>query len=117
MAGKSVVIGCRLPCGIILDLADASGKIVKVELNGQNSAQEGSPIILLSKKDYGITYVDSDFWEAWKKEFSAFPALTSGAIFEAKDERDARAMQKELQDEPTGHEPVAQDSGGVKTEA
>ena len=58
---KTIVIGCRLPCGIVLDLIDASGKTVNVELNGQNSNQEGSPIILLSKRDYGVTDVDADF--------------------------------------------------------
>lgn len=115
MAGKIVVIGCRLPCGLILDLVNASGDTIKVELNGQNSAQEGSPIILLSKRDYGTTLVDGDFWEEWKKQYAGFPALKSGAIFEAKDEREARVIHAEVQNEPTGHEPMPQDSGGVKT--
>lgn len=116
MGDKTVVIGCRLPCGLILDLTDASGNQVKVELNGQNSAQENSPIIILSKRDYGITYVDADFWAEWKKQYAGFPALKVGAIFEAKDERNAKSAHAELQDEATGHEPMPQNSGGVKTD-
>lgn len=113
-SGSEVVIGCRHPCGIVLDLTNASGEVVKVKLNGQNSAQEGSPIILLSERDYGITYVDSNFWGAWKELFKDYAPLKTGMIFEAKDERDAKAIHKEVKDEATGHEPMPQEGSGVK---
>lgn len=111
---KTIVIGCRLPCGITLDLVNAAGKEVKVLLNGQNSAQEGSPIILLSERDYGVTDVDAEFWEAWKKQYADFQPLKVGAIFEAKDERDAKAVHRELKAEKTGHEPMPQEGGNIK---
>jgi hypothetical protein len=113
-AESVVVIGCRHPCGIVLDLVNASGQDVKVKLNGQNSAQEGSPIILLSEKDYGITYVDSEFWAKWKELYKDFAPLKTGMIFEAKDERDAKAVHKEVKGEKTGHEPMPQEGNGVK---
>lgn len=111
---KTIVIGCRLPCGIILDLVNAAGQDVKVKLNGQNSAQEGSPIILLSEKDYGVTDVDFEFWEAWKAKYADFQPLKVGAIFEAKDEREAKAVHRELKGEKTGHEPMPQEGGNIK---
>lgn len=111
---KTIVIGCRIPTGIVLDLINASGHKVEVCLNGQNSAQEGSPIILLSERDYGVTDVDAEFWEAWKAKYAGFPPLENKAIFEAKDERDAKAIHKEVKGIKTGLEPAPQEDGTIK---
>lgn len=111
---KIIVIGCRLPTGIVLDLIDKTGKQVQVRLNGQNSAQEGSPIILLSQRDYGVTDVDAEFWEAWKAKYADFEPLVNKAIFEAKDERDAKAIHKEVQGIETGLEPAPQEDGSIQ---
>lgn len=107
MSKPTILIGCRLPSGILLELSNGA----QVELAGQRQAQERSPIILLTENDYGLTEVDSDFWTQWKKEFAGFQPLTSGAIFEAKDEKDAKAIHKELKGEKTGHEPLPQTDG------
>lgn len=111
---KVIVIGCRLPTGIVLDLIDKSGKHVHVRLNGQNSAQEDSPIILLSERDYGETIVDAEFWEAWKAKYADFEPLVNKAIFEAKDEREAKAIHKEVKGIKTGLEPAPQEDGTIK---
>lgn len=116
-AESVVVIGCRHPCGIVLDLTNNSGQIVKVKLNGQNSAQEGREIIILSERDYGMTDVDVEFWNKWKELYKDFPPLKTGMIFEAKDERDAKAIHKELMKEETGHEPMPQTIPGIEKEA
>jgi hypothetical protein len=100
----TVIIGCRLPSGILLELANGQ----KFELAGQRQTQERSPVILLTADDYGITEVDADFWTQWKKEYAGFQPLTSGAIFEAKNDKDAKAIAKELRNEKTGHEPLSQ---------
>lgn len=105
----TVIIGCRLPSGILLELANGQS----VEIAGQRQAQERSPIILLSEDDYGITEVDADFWAQWKKEFAGFQPLESGAIFEAKNDKDAKAIAKELRKEKTGHEPLSQSAKGI----
>ena len=109
-----VVIGCRHPCGIIINLINSSGQEVKIKLNGQNSDQEGREIILLSERDYGVTDVDAEFWVKWKEQYKDFAPLKTGMIFEAKDERDAKAIHKELMKEKTGHEPMPQEGGGIK---
>lgn len=114
----TVTIGCRLPNGIILQLDSGH----EVKLNGQNSAQEGSPIILLSERDCGYTDVDASFWEAWKAQVTRgpdgstvpFAPLASQAIFEAKNERDAKAVHAEVKKEKTGHEPMPQKSKDIE---
>lgn len=111
---KTILIGCRLPNGIEIEAVDASGKMQKVTLLGQNSAQARSPIIILSPDDYGLTEVDEAFWAAWKKDFAEFPPLLNGAIFEAKDEKEAKAKHKELKDEKTGLEGVSQTDKNIE---
>jgi|WetSurMetagenome_2_1015567.scaffolds.fasta_scaffold1848434_1 hypothetical protein len=104
-----VIIGCRLPNGLTLELP---GK-PPVVLNGQNSAQAGRPIILLSEDDCGYTEVDADFWQAWKAAYKGFAPLESNAIFEAKNKTDAKSIAKELKKEKTGHEPLPQKTGEI----
>lgn len=109
---STITIGCRLPSGLVLDLGDPSKPTV--ELAGQRQTQERSKIIILSDDDYGTTEVDADYWEAFKNRVgSEFAPLKSGAIFEAKNEKAAKAIAKELKDEPTGHEPLPQEDGAI----
>lgn len=106
-----VIIGCRLPSGLVIEV----GKH-KVTLEGQRQAQARSPVILLSNDDYGVTEVDDSFWDAWKKQVGPeFAPLKSGAIFEAKTQKEAGAKAKDLKEAPTGHEPIKQDADGVKS--
>ena len=105
MAAKTVIIGCRLPQGIILDHPLDLTK--KVELKGKNSA-------LIIGAEYGTTEVDGEFWETWKTVHKDFPALRSGAIFEAANASELTAVAAELEDEATGFEPMAQNAQGVK---
>lgn len=110
---KTTVIGCRLPSGLVLEIAGKG----RVELAGQRQAQERSPIILLSSDDYGTTEVDADFWEAWKKQVGpSFAPLASNAIFEVADEKSAKAKARELSREKTGFEAMSQEAPGVKAD-
>lgn len=107
----TIIIGGRLPCGIILELP---GK-PPVKINGQNSTQARSPIILLSDEDYGTTEIDAEYWAEWKKLHVGFAPLETGAIFEAKNQVDAKAKARELRKEKTGHEPMPQTDGKIKS--
>lgn len=112
----TITIGCRLPNGLILDLGDPS--IPTVEIAGQRQAQERSKIILLTDDDYGTTEVEESFWEAFKKRVGPdFTPIKSGALFEAKNEREAKAVNKSLKGKKTGHEPLAQEdaASGIKS--
>lgn len=111
MAAKTVLIGCKLPHGLILDHPLDPSK--KVELNGLNRAR-------IIGATYATTDVDGEFWDQWKTVHKDFPAVQSGAIFEAKSQADVVAVAKELESEKTGFEPMAQDgtderAAGVKS--
>jgi len=110
---STVTIGCRLPCGLILDLGDPNKP--SVELAGQRQAQARSKIIVLSEDDYGTTEVDQSFWEAFVERVGPdFAPIKSGAIFVAKNEKEAKAIHKDLKGKKTGHEPLAQDDPGIE---
>lgn len=107
---STVTIGCRLPSGLILEVGDVS-----VELNGQRQAQENSPIVILNADMYGTTEVDAEYWEAFVARVGKdFAPLKSGAIFEAKNEKEAKAKAKDLKEAPTGHEPLPQKTKDVE---
>ena len=105
VGSSSVIIGCKLPHGLILDHPLAPEK--KVVLKGKNSA-------LIIGSDYGTTEVDGEFWETWKTVHNDFPAIRSGAIFEAGTVSELTAVAGELTDEKTGFEPMPQEALGVK---
>lgn len=64
-----VFIGCKLPCGLTIDHGGVS-----VTLGGSRSPGASS--------GFGVTPVDKDFWDAWRKSLGGgFAPLDSGAIF------------------------------------
>lgn len=111
-AKKIVVIGCKLPHGIILQHPMDPSKTV--ELNGRNKA-------VIIGADYATTEVGAEFWEHWEAANAEFAPLRSKAIFVAKNATEVAAIAKELKDETTGLEPMKQDgkdkrASGVKTD-
>lgn len=108
---STITIGCRLPSGLVIQIPGAS----PIELEGQRQAQARSPIILLSADDYGVTEVDESYWEAWKKQVGPeYAPLVSGAVFEAKNTKEAAAKAKDLKGKKTGHEPLPQEQPGIE---
>ena len=102
---KTVLIGCKLPHGLILDHPLDVSK--KVELAGLNKA-------IIIGADCATTPVDGEFWETWKTVHKDHPAIKSGAIFEARTTEEVKAKAKELKEEKTGFEPMSQEAMGVK---
>lgn len=98
--GKTVIVGCKLPTGIILESPLDPG--IKVELNGANKAT-------IIGAGYGSTEVDDDFWQLWAAQNKEFPPLVSKAIFVAKNSTEVVAVAKELKDELTDMEPMKTD--------
>jgi len=97
---KTVVVGCKLPNGIILEHPQDASK--KVTLNGKNKA-------LIVGADFATTDIDSEFFEAWLAANSEFPALKSNAIFVARSIGEAQAIAKDFEDIETGLEPMRTD--------
>ena len=112
---SKVTVGCRLPTGIILRLADDQGNEKQVELKGQNADMNGA--IFIQPTHCGYTEVDKDFWDAWVAKHADSPSVATGAIFAEATESKARGAAKERVKEKTGLEgAVAEDSGLKKVE-
>lgn len=112
MAGKNVLIGCRLPSGIWIDLPSAP--IQSVLLKGANSdATLNRAVLVLTEDNYGETEIDADLWEGWKALNKDFAPFKSGAIFEAKSAADLKAAAKERAKEKTGFEGMDATAAGV----
>lgn len=102
---EKIVIGCKLPHGLILEYPGKPE--ITVELAGLNKTR-------IIGSECAFTDVDADFWSAWKSKNKEFPALLSKAIFEAKSIAEAESKAVEFAGEKTGFEPLAQNEGGVK---
>jgi hypothetical protein len=113
MAKERILIGCRLPNGIIL--TDPQDKDVKVKIAGNAGEKLGSGIFL-PPRAVATTDVDLDLWTRWKAAYTGFPPLKTRAIFEARDEREAAVKAKDTQ--RTGFEQISQTPviDGVKLE-
>lgn len=104
---KQIMVGCKLPHGIVLEHPTRADH--KVVVRGLNK-------IVIIGADHVLTPVDDDFWEDWFAANKEFPALTSGALFAAKTAENAAAMVKENKGRKTGFEPKPQrdKAAGIK---
>lgn len=114
MAKETVLIGCRLPHGLTLEVREPMspegqpGEIItSAKINGMNSSK-------IIGATYVTTSINAELWETWKKERPNYPALKNGAIFEANTEDQAAYKGKQLAKERTGFEAIKQDEAGVK---
>ena len=107
----TILIGCRLPNGLILRHPDPARADRTVKLKGANEAQVKSVVI---GQTFVTTAVDADFWETWKKCYSDYAPLKSGAIFEARDDKEANGKGRELSKEKLGFEGMPKEAMGVK---
>lgn len=111
MAKETIIIGCRLPNGLILH--HPQNRDLSVKINGTSSAPtEGG--LYLPPKSYATTEVDAEFWAAWKAAYVGFPPLKNRAMFEARSEQEAASKTKEVTKEKTGFEQMPKNAGGVK---
>jgi len=104
MAGKTVLIACRLPHGVILrhPVTDE-----RVEIAGLNKS-------LVIGAEHVTTPVDAEYWGAWKTSNKDSDLIKSFALFEAKSGGDAGAIANELKDVKTGFEKMPQEAPGIK---
>lgn len=103
----NVVIGCKLPNGIILE--HPMKPDMTVSIAGLNSA-------VIIGADHATTAVEEEFWEQWFAVHKEFPAVKSGALFVAKSANDAKAIARENKERKTGFEKLnpADKKHGVK---
>lgn len=106
MANETVLVGCRLPHGIRLHHPlDPS---VTVLIRGLNQSE-------IIGAQHVTTRVNAEFWDAWKATHEGkFAPLVSGGIFEAGDEREVKAIMRDLEKVKTGFEAMPQTHGEIK---
>jgi hypothetical protein len=102
---EMVLVCCKIPNGIVIELTSTDGKTVKVTLAGSNSSR-------VIGAEHGETSVDAAFWAAWKEAHQEFVPFKSGAIFEAKTSKDGGKIAKDTP--KTGLEPLPQKAMGVE---
>ena len=106
MAKSTVLVGCKLPHGMVLEHP----------LNGSDTVTiKGLNKRHIIGSTYATTEVDKDFWDVWLGSNAKFPPIMSGAIFVAKNAADVNAIAKEYAGRKTGFEPMKQDAMGVKS--
>ncbi|MHB1952464.1 MAG: hypothetical protein ACYCOU_01850 [Sulfobacillus sp.] len=101
MAKETVIVGCRLPNGLILQHPKNPDQ--KVKLNGRYEPLTNSGVYL-PPRPYGTTVVDAEFWAAWKEAYQGFPPLKNRAIFEAKSIPELDVKAREVEKQKTGFE-------------
>lgn len=100
----TVLVGCRLPNGMILHHPADRKKTVK--LNGVFQPLGNG--LWAPPTTYATTEVDADFWAAWKAAYAGNNPLKNRAVFEAKTEQDAAAKAKDS--DRTGFEQTRRDA-------
>ena len=105
MAKETILIGCRLPNGLVLQ--HPNDKNATVKLAGVFGQKTDSGIYY-PPKPYSTTEVDLEFWTAWKTAYAGYPPLKTRAVFEARNEQEAAAKAKEVAKENTGFEQMSQ---------
>lgn len=96
MALEKIVIGSKLPHGLIIAIPESEEKIT---IKGLNSLK-------IIGGDHVTTEIDAQYWARWKELHKGYKPLESGAIFEAKTTNDAAAKAKEFAKRRTGLEPL-----------
>lgn len=117
----TVLIGCKLPHGLYLDLLDKVGNIkARVKLLGNANFTLPNPDRKFKGVNTEATFgdtinpVDKDHWDAWIKTHADHPAILSGAIYMAMKQEDALAKAKEHQNEDVGFNKVDPTKEGIK---
>lgn len=117
----SVIIGCKLPHGLYLDLRNDAGDIVaRYKLAGNANFSLPNPERKFKGVDTSATFGDTlntipkAHWEEWRKRNKDHAALRSGAIYVAKDRDDALAQAREHQTENVGFDKIDPKKHGVQ---
>ena len=115
MARETVLIGCRLPNGIVLHHPKNRNVTVKLAGTYETRLENG---LYLPPRLAAITAVDAEFWAEWKAAYVGFPPLKTRAVFEARSEQEADSKAKNAEKVKTGFEPMGKNVNidGVKLE-
>ena len=113
MANNTVTVLLNSVRDIVFDVADNSGKVHYVKINGSGSLirrPDGSVLPSASLPDigaFGITSnVDAELWVAVEKKYGSMSLFKKGFI-KATTPKDEDAAKAELSEKSNGEEPIA----------
>jgi hypothetical protein len=112
-AGATVIVGCKIPSGLIIDARASDGEVIRMRLNG-------SAVPVLATLDrkmpshqieggFGLTTVNKDAFMAWWKDHQDYEPVKRGFVFVAERSDSARSIAQERRGEKTGFEPLNPD--------
>ena len=105
MAKETVLIGCRLPNGLVLH--HPKNRNITVKLVGTYATKTDSGLFI-PPQPFTTTQVDAEFWAEWKAAYVGFPPLKTRAVFEARSDQEANAKAKNTP--KTGFEPMSKNT-------
>jgi hypothetical protein len=105
MAKETVLIGCRLPNGLVLH--HPKNRNITVKLAGTYTTKTDSGLFI-PPQPFTTTPVDAEFWAEWKAAYVGFPPLKTRAVFEARSDQEANAKGKDTP--KTGFEPMSKNT-------
>lgn len=98
---ETVIVACKLPHGIILEVGKE-----KVELKGSMHLGRPQTPFYMASQIVGLTKVSRDFWEAWVKQHENFVPYQKGFIFAADKKKKVLDEAKEKETLMHGLEPI-----------
>ena len=104
MAKETVLIGCRLPSGLVLHHPKNRNLTVKLAGTYETKTENG---VWLPARPYSTTAVDAEFWAEWKAAYAGYPPLKNRSVFEARSEQEAESKAKNAERVKTGFEPMS----------
>ncbi len=105
MAAETVIVGCKLPNGLLLQVGT-----VTIRVNGKARYNMPSPTRKTLNTDVefadGLTVVDKVFWDKWLADHKDYQPVLSGHIYASPSRNDAVAKAKDTEQSKTGLEAV-----------
>lgn len=119
MANENVIIGCKLPHGIHLDLYDKHNNLVaRHSLAGNASFSLPNPDRKFQNAPLihgdAFTSIPKEHWDAWLKIHSDHPSVLSGGIYAAAKKEDAQAQARNHEGDNIGFNKVDPKTLGVE---
>jgi hypothetical protein len=115
-----VVIGCKMPTGLQLELGkvgEAGYQMILVKGANEGQFREGGLFLPATAGGFGRTTVSREFWDAWRKANAAIADewQAKGLLFVADDPDLALAQAHEKAGVKSGFEPIGSDGKDART--
>lgn len=117
---ETVIVGCKLPHGLLIDLRDRDGVAHRIKLAGS-----AKPVLATQHRPAplhqiagaaGLTTVDKEMFDRWMEEHRTYEPVLKGMIFATSKLGDTIAEAKNRQSDKTGFEPSRKPKKGEKIE-